>query len=184
MCATTKTSDDAPAGSKRLSRATSGVLGLTSARSSASRSDKTTRPGRLDNELFIRLVSAEPLAGLAAIDSIREGYSASILKSASRFFDVPDARIQAIAQVPASTASRLEKKQARIDPAATERIYRIGSVTRMAIDVFEDQAAAIAWMRQPNRALGEAAPLELMDTEPGAVAVRQVLNAIATGGAA
>jgi uncharacterized protein (DUF2384 family) len=38
-------------------------------------------------------------------------------------------------------------------------------------------------MRQPNSALGNAAPLDLMDTEPGAVSVRQVLNAIATGGA-
>jgi uncharacterized protein (DUF2384 family) len=39
-------------------------------------------------------------------------------------------------------------------------------------------------MRQPNRALGNTAPLDLMDTEPGAVSVRQVLNAIATGGVA
>jgi putative toxin-antitoxin system antitoxin component (TIGR02293 family) len=54
----------------------------------------------------------------------------------------------------------------------------------MAIDVFEDQDAAISWMRQPNVVLGDVAPLDLMDTEPGAVAVKQVLNAIATGGAA
>jgi uncharacterized protein (DUF2384 family) len=39
-------------------------------------------------------------------------------------------------------------------------------------------------MRQPNRAFGNTAPLDLMDTEPGAVAVRQVLNAIGTGGTA
>jgi putative toxin-antitoxin system antitoxin component (TIGR02293 family) len=60
----------------------------------------------------------------------------------------------------------------------------MGTVTRMAIDVLEDESAAIEWMRQPNRALGGAAPLDLMDTEPGAVSVRQVLNAIATGGVA
>ena len=133
---------------------------------------------------FDALVAAEPLAGSVAIAAIRAGFSAAILKEASHFFDVPDARIQDIAQVPASTASRLQKKQARIDPAATERVYRMSTVTRMAIDVFEDQAAAIAWMRQPNAALGGVAPLELMDTEPGAVSVREVLNAIATGAAA
>jgi putative toxin-antitoxin system antitoxin component (TIGR02293 family) len=134
--------------------------------------------------MFTQIVSGEPLAGFAAVKSIREGYSARILKAASSFFGVPDARIQNIAHVPASTASRLEKNEAKIDPAATERVYRMGTVTRMAIEVFESEASAIEWMRQPNRALGDAAPLDLMDTEPGAVSVRQVLNAIATGGVA
>lgn len=133
---------------------------------------------------FAALVGAEPLTGEAAIAAIRHGYAAKILKQASHFFDVPDARIQDIARVPASTASRLEKKQARIDPAATERVYRMGSVTHMAVDIFADQVAAVAWMRQPNRSLGGAAPLDLMDTEPGAVAVRQVLDAIASGAVA
>jgi putative toxin-antitoxin system antitoxin component (TIGR02293 family) len=139
---------------------------------------------RSDPKLFIDILSGAPLAGIDAVRSIREGYPARILKSASSFFGVPDARIQSIAHVPASTASRLEKNEAKIDAAATERVYRMGTVTRMAIDVLEDEGAAIQWMRQPNRALGDIAPLELMDTEPGAVAVRQVLNAIATGGVA
>lgn len=139
---------------------------------------------RGDSRMFNQIVSAAPLGGFAAVQSIREGYPAAILKAASSFFGVTDARIQDIAQVPASTASRLEKNAARIDAAATERVYRMGTVTRMAIDVFEDEAAAIEWMRQPNRAFDNAAPLDLMDTEPGAVSVRQVLNAIATGGAA
>lgn len=134
--------------------------------------------------LFKQIVSGKRLAGLDAIAAIREGYNASMLKSVSRYFDVPDARIQTIVRLPASTASRLEKKSARIDSGATERIYRMGDVTRMAIDVFENEAAAISWMRQPNRAFGNAAPLDLMDTEPGAASVRQILNAIATGGAA
>lgn len=139
---------------------------------------------RSDPKMFIDILSGAPLAGIEAVRSIREGYPARILKSASSFFGVPDARIQSIAHVPASTASRLEKNEAKIDAAATERVYRMGTVTRMAIDVLEDEGAAIQWMRQPNRALGDIAPLELMDTEPGAVAVRQVLNAIATGGVA
>jgi putative toxin-antitoxin system antitoxin component (TIGR02293 family) len=131
--------------------------------------------------LFHHIVSGEILAGFAAVKSIRAGYPARILKSASSFFGVPDARIQSIAQVPATTANRLEKNDANIDSAATERVFRMGAVTRMAIDVFEQEASAIEWMRQPNSALGNAAPLDLMDTEPGAVSVRQILNAIATG---
>ncbi|MFS0757789.1 antitoxin Xre/MbcA/ParS toxin-binding domain-containing protein [Noviherbaspirillum sp. 1P10PC] len=141
-------------------------------------------PRRSDPKMFVDILFGAPLSGIEAVRSIREGYPARILKSASSFFGVPDARIQNIAHVPASTASRLEKNEAKIDAAATERVYRMGTVTRMAIEVLEDEGAAIQWMRQPNRALGDIAPLELMDTEPGAVAVRQVLNAIATGGVA
>ena len=137
-----------------------------------------------DANMFSRMVMGEPLAGFAAVMSIREGYAARILKSASHFFGVTDARIQRIAQVPASTASRLEKNKARIDPSASERVFRMSTVTRMAIDVFQNEALAINWMRQPNRALGDAAPLDLMDTEPGSVSVRQILSAIATGGVA
>lgn len=139
---------------------------------------------RANPNMFTQLVSGKPLAGLEAVRSIREGYSARILKAASSFFGVPDARIQKVTHVPATTASRLEKNEAKIDAAASERVYRMGTVTRMAIEVFEDENSAIEWMRQPNRALGNSAPLDLMDTEPGAVSVRQVLNAIATGGVA
>ena len=135
-------------------------------------------------ELFARLVSEKYFGGIKAVNAIRDGYPAGILKAASYFFDVSDARIRIIVQVPASTASRLEKSNAKIDSAATERIYRMSAIARMAIGVFENEDAAIEWMRQPNHSLGDVAPLDLMDTEPGAATVRQVLNAIATGGAA
>ena len=146
--------------------------------------ERAAGSGRATPALFHHIVSNDMLAGFAAIKSIREGYPARILKSASSFFGVSDARIQSIAQVPPTTANRLEKNGANIDSAATERMFRMGAVTRMAIDVFEQESSAIQWMRQPNSALGNAAPLDLMDTEPGAQSVRQVLNAIATGGVA
>ncbi|MDY7573717.1 antitoxin Xre/MbcA/ParS toxin-binding domain-containing protein [Actimicrobium sp. CCI2.3] len=139
---------------------------------------------RLDDTPFTHLVSDAPLSGFAAVQAIREGYSIGMIKAASNFFGVADSRIQGITHVPASTASRLEKTNARIDSGATERLFRMGAVTRLAVEVFGDKFVAIDWMRRPNRALGEVAPLDLMDTEPGAVSVRQVLNAIATGGAA
>ena len=143
-----------------------------------------TGKAKTGSMLFKQIVTGKPVAGFDAIATIREGYSASMLKAASSYFNVPDVRIQTIVRIPASTASRLEKKLARIDPGATERIYRMGTVTRMAIEVFENEDVAINWMRQPNRVFRNVAPLDLMDTEPGATSVRQVLNAIATGGVA
>ena len=145
---------------------------------------RKTKARRGNPNMFRKTVVGTPVTGLAAIKEIRDGYLASILKSASSFFNVPDSRIQNIARVSATTASRLDQNKAKIDSAATERIYRMSVVARMAIDVFEDQDVAIAWMREPSTVFGGVAPLDLMDTELGAVAVKQVLNAFATGGVA
>ncbi|MDB5990341.1 MAG: hypothetical protein JWQ10_1744 [Herbaspirillum sp.] len=131
--------------------------------------------------MFARIVLGDSPAGFAAVRSIREGYPAQILKAASNFYGVPVTRIRTIAHIPASTASRLEKNHAKISSGATERIYRMGVVTRMAAEVLENERSAIEWMCQPNLALGNMAPLDLMDTEPGGVSVRKILNAIATG---
>ena len=45
-----------------------------------------------------------------------------------------------------------------------------------------DEDAATRWLKRPNRALGGRVPLELIDTEPGARAVENVLGRIAYGG--
>ena len=135
--------------------------------------------------LFVNILHDKPHRNFSSVlHAIRKGYDAKVLRAASSFFEVSDARIRQIANVPATTASRLESKNAPIDAAASERIYRMSVVTRMAIDVFENESAAISWMREPHHMFDGAAPLDLMDTEPGAQAVKQVLNAIATGGAA
>lgn len=133
---------------------------------------------------FAHLISDAPATGIEAVRFIRDGYPASVLKDVSKYFGVPESRIQKILHVAPSTANRLEKKAANIDSGATERVFRMGLVTRMAIEVFEDSDSAIKWMCRPNRLLGDVAPLELMDTEPGAKSVQLLLNAIAIGGVA
>jgi putative toxin-antitoxin system antitoxin component (TIGR02293 family) len=118
------------------------------------------------------------------VDAIRTGFAASLLAAAGDYFEVPATRIRAIARVPDTTAHRLVKLQALLDPSASEILWRLADLATMAEDVFEDEAAAKQWLRSPNQAFEGAAPLDYLDTEPGANAVRQVLNAIATGGAA
>lgn len=119
-----------------------------------------------------------------AIDAIRKGFPASLLKDTGVYFDIPATRVRAIARVPETTAHSLVKRGANMDAAASERIWRLADLMTMAQDVFEDEQAAKTWLRTPNRLFQDGAPIDYLDTEPGAMAVRQVLNAIATGGAA
>ena len=43
------------------------------------------------------------------------------------------------------------------------------------------EAGARQWLEEPNRALGGASPLEMLDTDVGAEAVRDVLGRIEDG---
>lgn len=119
-----------------------------------------------------------------AIEAIRAGFPASVIKDTSAYFNVPTNRIRAIVRLPETTAHTLVKRGANIDAAASERIWRLADLVTMAHDVFENEEAAKTWLRTPNRAFRNLAPMEYLDTEPGAMAVRQVLNAIGTGGVA
>lgn len=122
-------------------------------------------------------------SGRDPIEVIRTGLAAELLTAAGDYFEVPAARIRAITHVPDTTAHRLVKRHALLDSAASERLWRLADVAAMAEDVFEDEAMAKQWLRSPNQTFLGTAPIDYLDTEPGAKAVRQVLNAIATGGA-
>lgn len=122
-------------------------------------------------------------SGRDLVQAIRTGFEADLLAAAGDYFEVPAARIRAITRVPDTTAHRLVKHHALLDASASERLWRLADVAAMAEDVFEDELAAKQWLRSPNQAFHGAAPIDYLDTEPGAKAVRQVLNAIATGGA-
>jgi putative toxin-antitoxin system antitoxin component (TIGR02293 family) len=119
-----------------------------------------------------------------AVEAIRAGFPASVIKDASAYFNVPTNRIRAIVRLPETTAHTLVKRGANIDAAASERIWRLADLVTMARDVFENEEAAKTWLRTPNRAFSNLAPMDYLDTEPGAMGVRQVLNAIGTGGVA
>ncbi len=119
-----------------------------------------------------------------AIEAIRAGFPASIIKDTSAYFEVPTNRIRAIVGLPATTAHTFVKKGANLDVAASERIWRLADVAAMGSDVFENGDAAKEWLCTPNRAFHDVAPIDFLDTEPGANAVRQILNAISTGGVA
>ena len=137
-----------------------------------------------DDNAFAALVDHLPADRAAAMAAIRSGFPATLLKDASVYFDVPASRIRAVLRLPETTAATLVKRGASLDASVSERIWRLADLVHMARDVFEARAAATHWLRTPNRTFQGAAPMDYLDTEPGAMSVRQVLNAMATGGVA
>ena len=59
---------------------------------------------------------------------------------------------------------------------------RLARIIALAAHYLGDAQAANRWLKRPNAALGGKAPLELMDSEPGARSVENALGRIAYGG--
>lgn len=131
---------------------------------------------------FIVFMNEEPTTGEALIHRVRSGYPAALVKQAAAFFNVPEKRLLQVIGVPVSTAHRYQIQNHPLDPAASERIHRMAILTRETIEILGDKNLARDWLLRPNLALGGVAPLDLLDTEMGANAVRRVLTSIAEGG--
>ena len=58
---------------------------------------------------------------------------------------------------------------------------RLARVVERAETVFEETAAALAWLQSPNAALGGVTPLSLLDTDVGADSVLDTLGRIEHG---
>jgi putative toxin-antitoxin system antitoxin component (TIGR02293 family) len=124
----------------------------------------------------------EPTTGEALIARVRSGYQADLVKHAAAYFAVPEKRLLHVIGVPVSTAHRYQAQGQPLEPAASERIHRLAIITREAIGILGEEDRARAWLLRPNLALGDVPPLDLLDTEIGANAVRRSLLAIAEGG--
>ncbi len=71
--------------------------------------------------------------------------------------------------------------KAHLDAHVSDRLYRIARLFKLAAEVLESDQAANEWLHQPQMALGERTPLELMRTEVGTKEVEELLYRIEYG---
>lgn len=79
------------------------------------------------------------------------------------------------------SVNRLTPTKALLPAVAGDRLYRSARLFSIATEVFEDNAAATEWLKSPQRALGNAVPLEMATTDIGAREVETLLGRIEHG---
>lgn len=99
------------------------------------------------------------------------------------YLNLSKGELFSIVRTPESTAHKLIKEDRLLDAGASERVIRVIEIARMANEVFGGSELGARWLKTPNFALNGETPLSMLDTEPGALLVRQILNAIDYGGA-
>jgi uncharacterized protein (DUF2384 family) len=98
------------------------------------------------------------------INIVRLGLPAMAIEALARAVQLTQAELGATLAIPERTL-----------------LVRVARVMHRAIEVFEDQAAALDWLKEPNQALGHASPLSLLDTDLGAETVLDTLGRIEQG---
>ncbi len=142
---------------------------------------RKTPSRRIDREASL---VREPLATEAAamvIEDIRRGYPWPLAHSLQGELQLSDQDFASFLGVSSRTLSRWRKSEDVLDKVASDRLYRIMRVVKLAAVVFEGRDAGLRWLRRPQVGLGGKVPLELLDTEPGFKAVENLLAQIEYG---
>lgn len=86
--------------------------------------------------------------------------------------------------IPRTTLQSRKRAGGRLTPEQSEKIMRIAWAYARAADVFGDRDRGERWMAHANSSLEGQAPAELLDTEPGARYVEELLGQLEHGIAA
>ncbi len=83
--------------------------------------------------------------------------------------------------IPRRTLTHRRARGGRLSRDESDKLARVARVMAQAEETMGDEAKAHRWARRPNRALGGALPIELLETEQGARAVEDVLGRLGHG---
>jgi putative toxin-antitoxin system antitoxin component (TIGR02293 family) len=86
--------------------------------------------------------------------------------------------------IPRRTLSHRKARNQPLSRAESERALRVASILSQAEQTFANRDKAHIWLRRSTSALGGRRPIDLLDSEPGARLVEQLLYRIGHGIAA
>jgi putative toxin-antitoxin system antitoxin component (TIGR02293 family) len=139
--------------------------------------------------LTVTTLSADDLTNLIGIDvdtvsgliaAIREGLPFDVFVNLQHVLDIPAAPLADLLGIPLRTLNR-RKHEGQFKPEESDGLIRVARVVSRTFNFFEDQAAAILWLKTPEIAFDDVTPLSLLDTEVGAQEVLRLLGQLAHG---
>lgn len=117
--------------------------------------------------------------GLAEL--VREGLPVGSVAALAFKLHIASGSLARTLSIPQRTLTRRVSGDARLTSAESDRTVRIARVYAHAVEMIGDEEKAASWLQTPNRALGGAKPMDLLDTDPGARDVEDTLGRIAYG---
>jgi len=115
-----------------------------------------------------------------AAAKISEGLHTDILATIQNRLNLSNHELADLLLISPRTLDR-RKKESVLPSDESERSYRIARLTDLAFQIFGSKEKAAKWFNEPNYALGNKKPIELVKTEPGARLVENTLGRIRYG---
>ena len=116
---------------------------------------------------------------LQLVELVREGVPWSLYHGVASDLGLSEQVVADVLRIPPRTLAR--RKGGRLEPHEGERLLRFVRLVARATEVLGDSKKAARWLEAPNRALGGATPLSLLDTDIGTQAAEDVLARIEYG---
>lgn len=119
---------------------------------------------------------------LAVLELIQAGLPAKSLLTFKTATGLTDADMASVLNLSSRTFTRLRSSKApKLSTDLTDRLVSVASIYEQADDVFGERATALAWLDEPQFALAQKKPRELLSSEYGRRQVRALLRRIEHG---
>lgn len=128
-----------------------------------------------------KTVAAEPCTPTEWVQRIREGLPSATALAFKQAMGLTNEQLAAVLGVSLRTVARLETGKTVLDPVSGDRLVRSARLFAIAAEVLEDEGAGARWLKAPQRALGNAVPLELAQTDVGSRTVEALLGRMEHG---
>ena len=115
------------------------------------------------------------------IHLVRRGLPFSRLTALATEIGIPSRELAVVLEIPERTLAR-RRVAGRLGRDESERLLRVARVVGKAIGLFEgDIAAAVAWLKSPQKALSHNTPLSYARFEVGAQEVENLIGRLEHG---
>jgi putative toxin-antitoxin system antitoxin component (TIGR02293 family) len=114
------------------------------------------------------------------IDVVRTGLPIKELDELQEKLNVPMEKLASKLGISKATLHR-RKREGRLGPEESDRVLRFARLLGKAVEVFESEQNARAWLSSPQVGLGGEVPLDYAETELGAREVEDLLGRIEYG---
>lgn len=127
-----------------------------------------------------RLLGRGVVSDLGLYRAIRRGLDPRVIDRLLESGTIQRGELGVLA-IAARTLARRRAKGERLTAEESDKVVRVARLVLYAVEVFADEALAAEWLREPNGALGNQVPLEMLATDAGARLVETTLDRIAFG---
>ncbi len=114
------------------------------------------------------------------IGQIKRGLPVQSFDTLRQELGVPIPQLAKTLNINPRTLNR-RRKSGRFNTDESERVYRLGRLFKIALNLFKETSAVQQWFTVPKEIFGGETPLNYADTEPGAQEVEKQLRRIGHG---